>query len=918
MANSPTIANFQQARDDIRVEVDPARNRQEALPVALKPQNMPTRPCIARRRHLPTALALLLGASLAGCDSPPPAAENPASSTALPHSPIASQLAGARIDTAKSKLQLGHAGEALALSISALRSDPSSAEALSLTENFLSETQWNFPELSLPHDSQIDHIALAEPASLWVALSGNSNSTVRWNLPEIRIDAVLFPSKDHATRSLILDPSHRSVVIQRGGVMLLCDADSLKPRCALPPLPEALTPHAVVVFSSDGLLLAHPTSSAEDPAKIVWHVRDTASGELIRASEPAAMHDPTSLAASLNREKLRVIRADGSLLEMPISPVEPIEISPLPSPATLLHAQFSNSGDAVLALVDSGPHAPPVRSLISYSETDDESLERPWLARKFPWSLHPSLWNGLLDDPESAEFLVRQSTLSFPNSARAGIEVTGTISAVAFGKDCAITGQTDGQLTIHRLLPLPIKTQQSADSRRISQRQLQALEALARAVSGVEYDENSRSFSRLSPALRSAARAECKLEELAEIFPHLDFANVLASLSGTRTAAPTANAKLKSRLAAADPQDASALAAATQVREILAKNDLSALATIIENAGGEGPSAASALALALQSDHAEAIQTCLDAAKNLPPLLRKISISRIAWLQNRKADALSVWPTTIPDLVETRQREDWLGWEQADFSPAIQSIRQAIADELASITVPENSSEEQRAAVATRLLDPQTRIAIGRKRFAAACLQAALAFSSHNTETETTLQLAEIARNLGAPPEPCLRAEALALTALGAYEKAHPRWIELITEHPVESHLPGDYAEAAYTAFENSDPRQAMEILNTGLHRFPKDGNFALRAGWVALLTGNSERAYQFLLAGQRIGYPPEKLENATALLTIAAEQAGASDDASVFFQDLLAIDPAWATADTLDSLEWPEELKWTLRQFMR
>ena len=39
---------------------------------------------------------------------------------------------------------------------------------------------------------------------------------------------------------------------------------------------------------------------------------------------------------------------------------------------------------------------------------------------------------------------------------------------------------------------------------------------------------------------------------------------------------------------------------------------------------------------------------------------------------------------------------------------------------------------------------------------------------------------------------------------------------------------------------ENADSQQAVEILTTGLRRFPQDANFALRAGWVALLTGNS------------------------------------------------------------------------------
>ena len=328
------------------------------------------------------------------------------------------------------------------------------------------------------------------------------------------------------------------------------------------------------------------------------------------------------------------------------------------------------------------------------------------------------------------------------------------------------------------------------------------------------------------------------------------------------------------------------------------------------------PAAAAALALALKSEDAEQIKACLATAVDLPPLLRRISLSRIAWLQGRKADALSGWSEVFPDLAEVRLREDWLGWERTDFQPALDQLRQCVSSEFAAIQVPANSTPEQRKAVIARFTDPATIAAVGRARFADACLKAALAFSAHKEEKEATFQLANLARNLGAPPEPCLRAEALALTALGDYRNAHPRWIELITEHPVETTLPGDYAEAAYTAFENADPRQAMEILTTGMHRFPQDGNFALRAGWVALLTGNSERAYRFLREGQRIGFPDEKLENATALLVIAAAQTGASDDAAVYFRELLRIDPAWADPATLDTLEWPEELKAVLGQF--
>jgi len=353
------------------------------------------------------------------------------------------------------------------------------------------------------------------------------------------------------------------------------------------------------------------------------------------------------------------------------------------------------------------------------------------------------------------------------------------------------------------------------------------------------------------------------------------------------------------------------------MEELFRTSDNTAILTAIDQSGNKGPAAASALALALRSEHPEWIRTGLESATDLPPIVRLIAQSRIAWLEGHRAKALSPWPESFPEMKEIRRREDWEGWEQADFEPALENIRQCVQDELVAIEVPESSTMEQRKAIAERLADPETLATVGKPRFALACMNAALAFSAHKEDSETTFQLAKTARNLGAPPEPCMRAEALALTAMGDYQKAHPLWIELITEHPLETQIPGDYAEAAYTAFENADPQQAMTILTTGMHRYPEDANFALRAGWVALLTGNSERGYQFLKDGKRIGYPAEKEENAIALLTIAAAQCGSYDDATVYFNDLLRIDPAWGEFQTLDTLDWPEELKSTLGQFM-
>ncbi len=855
-------------------------------------------------------LPLVLGGLIQGCKPPPkPVMANPA---VVIEPALVSQLADARIDAAKAKLEQRRPDEALALLISALKTYPAAQEARDMAETILRETVWNLPEATLDHRLPIDQIHFAAPASLWVSLGGEINTTVRWNLETLRIESVLFPAANCKTRSLVFDAGHRSVVVERGPVSLLCNAETLKPIRDLGSLPEDLTPTAVIVFSPDGLLLAHPGSASENDPPRVWQIRDAASGEIIRASDPLTEAAP--LAAWLDRSQLRVIHADGSLLEMPVSPVEEIHRTPLTEPVKLLQAQFSADGNSVLALQQQEPHARPVQSVISYSEADDGSLAPPALTQRFPWSRQPNIWSWLLDDPEKAPFTIDGNTLKILTSPHAPIEFTSPVAAAAFGAKSVITGEANGNVTIHRLLPLPGPHTGGRESGSINPASLTDLENLSVALAGMRYDETTRAFTRLTVEARLTAFSACSFDTILSLFPRLDFAAVSAEFTSIRqrAAAPEAFNLLHERLARALPQ------APNPIEETFRAGDPTAILTAIQSAGGSGPAAATALAMALKSDHPVWIAACLTAAKDLPQLLRQISLSRIAWLEGRKADALASWPEIFPELADIRLREDWNGWEQADFKPALDDIRRCVRGELDAIQVPASSTAEQRKAIAARLADPATVVAVGKRRFAEACLQAALAFSAHKEETEVTFQLANLARNMGAAPEPCLRAEALALTALGDYVKAHPRWIQLITEHPVETTLPGDYAEAAYTAFENSDPRQAMEILTTGMHRFPQDGNFALRAGWVALLTGDSERAYRFLREGQRIGFPAEKLENATALLTIAAAQTGATDDAAVYFQDLLKIDAAWADPATLDTLDWPAELKATLGQFAR
>lgn len=862
---------------------------------------------------------------------------------------IAKELAVARIDAAKDK----PADEALALLVSALRADPNCEEARAATAEILATTAWNWPVLLIDHHLPIDQIEFADPSSLWVSLGGVANTTVRWNLESLNIENVLFPSNVEPTSGLVFDDTHQFVVIQRGTVSLLCNAQTLKPIRDLGLIPDFITPTSAIAFSTGGLLLAHPAYVSDSDHSIIWQIRDVASGEIIRTSDPEPPDSPLPLAATVNRKELKVLFADGSLMEMPVSPVVPIIHIPAKNPVVIRQAQFADQGNNALILRATGFHLPPVLDTLYFKKEDDTSLTPSALMDRFAWSRQPCIWNGLLANPEFGKIKSSENSIQRFIHPESPFRTTAKITAAAFFGTQAIVGDDAGHLIVNHILPLPTKSSNPQKLNLTHPGALPALGQLSSALAGTRYDEAQRKWITLTPNERLEALNACDLSGLSFAMPSLDFKAIIAAAKSTpiRSAAPASFLPLWDRLVRADASETSwpiILAfsknltdnqwyrdlteaivgkksdnppilpwnASTRLAKIFQTGNATDVLAAIHKAGSKGPAATAALSLALASTHPDWIDACLKSAKDMPPLLRQIADSRIAWLEGRKADALSVWPEKFPTLAEIRQTQDWEGWEQADFSPALEGIRKSLQDELTAVEVPENSTAEERKAVADRLRLPATFAALGKTRFAAACLNAALAMSAFKEDKETTFQLAAQARQLGAQPEPCLRAEALALTALGDYKEAHTRWIELITEHPLATQRPGDYAEAAYTAFENADPHQAMEILTTGVHRYPNDANFALRAGWVALLTGNSERAYQFLQTGERIGYPKEKLENATALLAIAAAQTGAADDASVYFKDLLHLSPDWEDPKIIETFDWPEELKETLRQF--
>ena len=182
-------------------------------------------------------------------------------------------------------------------------------------------------------------------------------------------------------------------------------------------------------------------------------------------------------------------------------------------------------------------------------------------------------------------------------------------------------------------------------------------------------------------------------------------------------------------------------------------------------------------------------------------------------------------------------------------------------------------------------------------------------------QATSALQLTALAERLGTPHPEVLRTRATAFTSLADFTSAHRTWLDLITNEPETDHLPTDYSEAAYTAFENTDPDQAAEILRTGLFRFPEDVALAIRAGWISLLTDQPEQAADYLTRATRIGLPADEVENTTALLAIAYTQLGDADTATSYFDQLTAINPDWAKPETIENLPWPEPLKGPLRQ---
>ena len=368
----------------------------------------------------------------------------------------------------------------------------------------------------------------------------------------------------------------------------------------------------------------------------------------------------------------------------------------------------------------------------------------------------------------------------------------------------------------------------------------------------------------------------------------------------------SAETPITRRLADAYPEQFPELTAADRahadiIKQVFATGDREATLAVIDSAT-QGLPFATALFLALDSQKPEFISRAMEKATDLPPALLALA--------NR-----GVPPDT--DFDHLRRTQDWHGYESPDFAPLLNRFRKDQADHLLSLTLPDDPSEDDISAFSLRLTDSATIDTHGQAIIAGKAIAAARMLSENPKHAATAIRLAEYAQRLGTQAAECLRVRATAFVTLADFDTAHATWIDLITHQPEADHLPTDYTEAAHTAFETGNPRQAIEILNTGLFRFPNAPSAAIRSGWIALLTDHTEDAIRYLKHATKLGLPPAEIENTTALLAIAQNMLGDSTMAASHHAQLTAISPKWNNLDNIDSLTWPESFKQSLREII-
>ncbi len=368
----------------------------------------------------------------------------------------------------------------------------------------------------------------------------------------------------------------------------------------------------------------------------------------------------------------------------------------------------------------------------------------------------------------------------------------------------------------------------------------------------------------------------------------------------------SADTPVNRRLADAYPDQFPELTArarshADLIRRVFATGDRDAILATIDSAT-HGIPLATALYLAVESQNPALVNHALKKTTELPPALRSFA----------KRES----PTNA-NLEHLRTIEDWHGYESPDFSPLFNRLHRNRHETLTALTLPAQPTEDDISAFSLRLTAPATLETLGKPLLAEKTISVAQRLSEMPEHAATAIQLADHAQTLGTHPAACLRARATAHTTLNDSQSAHTTWIDLITHQPEQAHLPTDYTEAAHSAFETGDARQAIEILNTGLFRFPNFPSTAIRSAWIALLTDHCEDALRYLEHAAKLGLPPAEIETTTALFAIAHAKIGDPEMAASHHAQLTTISPKWNNPENIETLIWPESFKQSLLQII-
>ncbi|WP_193212643.1 ATP-binding protein [Luteolibacter marinus] len=361
----------------------------------------------------------------------------------------AAALATAAFELGKARIAEGSPGAALPRLLEVLDHQPEHLDAQAMLLGTLRTTAWHFPVAGFDHPLPVTALAFDDRgASLFSAVGGEAGgygTTLRWSLDEGTIDALLKPLQGAKTRWLSIAPGGRRLVVQRGDAVVLCDAVTMRPVRSLPLAPEA--GDDAVAWSAEGALIAYPVKSGDGYA---WVIADATSGATVRESGPFAAGDP--LSARLDRVRLRAVHSDGTLVELPLAPDQPLR-------SAISDQRFSQAelaADATYLLAQVPGQTPRAFELADDGETlrfEDSGITRPaaWLESRGPDLGLPASLSDLAGEPEDAPLVIDGRDVRMPGSD--ALRFDAPVDALAVRGPLVAAGFSSGRVMVHRVLP---------------------------------------------------------------------------------------------------------------------------------------------------------------------------------------------------------------------------------------------------------------------------------------------------------------------------------------------------------------------------------------------------------------------------------------------------------------------------------